>query len=42
MTEYDEQTQRIQSNLEVALDDDEITFDEFADLFEDRDPSEFI
>lgn len=37
----EEQTERI-SDAVVSADFDEMTFDEFIDLFEDRDPSEFI
>ncbi len=37
----DEQTARIKESVELA-DWDEMTFDEFCDLFEDRDFSEFI
>lgn len=37
-----QQTERIKQNLSVAINDDEMTFDEFSDLFEDRDPAEFI
>jgi len=41
MNGYDEQTQRILSNLE-GVDFTTLSLWEFEDLFEDRDPFEFI
>jgi hypothetical protein len=43
MTPHEEQTERIQNELALALDNlDELSFEEFEELFEDRDPFEFI
>jgi hypothetical protein len=41
MNNYEEQTQRITEELE-SVEWDTLTFSEFEDMFEDRDPFEFL
>ena len=40
--EKDEQAERIRENLKEAGDWSEMTLDEFEEIFEDRDPFEFL
>ncbi len=43
MNEYDEQAERIKENLDEVMDNGGFTsLAEFEDLFEDRDPFEFL
>ena len=38
---WDEQTERIQENMQ-GIDWENISFDELDEIFEDRDPAEFL
>lgn len=43
MNAHDEQTARIKETWALSIGSlDEMTFDEFEDIFEDRDPFEFL